>query len=71
MIRSITFPLFKTYLCFFYSFINYFLGHIIYLPFLRISPGHGTAYDIAGKGICEVDASLEALKLIKRGRSNT
>jgi len=40
------------------------------LPFLRISPGHGTAYDIAGKGICEVDASLEALKLIKRGRSN-
>ncbi len=39
------------------------------LPFFRISPGHGTAYDIAGKGICEVDASLEALKIIKKGRS--
>ena len=39
------------------------------LPFLRISPGHGTAYDIAGKGICEVDASLKALKVIKKGRS--
>jgi len=39
------------------------------LPFLRISPGHGTAYDIAGKGTCEVDASLEALKIIKKGRS--
>ena len=36
------------------------------LPIFRISPGHGTAYDIAGKGICKEDSFLEIIKKIKR-----
>ncbi|MEW6557241.1 MAG: 4-hydroxythreonine-4-phosphate dehydrogenase PdxA [Elusimicrobiota bacterium] len=33
------------------------------LPFIRTSPGHGTAYDIAGKGIANPSAMIEAIKL--------
>ena len=39
--------------------VNYTAG----LPVLRISPDHGTAYDIAGQGIAEPTSMLEALKL--------
>ena len=30
------------------------------LPFIRTSPDHGTAFDIAGKWIAEHDSMLEA-----------
>ena len=33
------------------------------LPFLRTSVDHGTAYDIAGKGIAEINSMVNALKL--------
>ena len=33
------------------------------LPFIRTSPGHGTAYDIAGKGIANPQPMIEAIKL--------
>ena len=33
------------------------------LPFVRTSPDHGTAYDIAGKGIARPTSLIEALKL--------
>lgn len=33
------------------------------LPFLRTSPDHGTAYDIAGRGDADPGSMLEALKL--------
>jgi 4-hydroxythreonine-4-phosphate dehydrogenase len=33
------------------------------LPFIRTSPGHGTAYDIAGKGIAHAGPFIEAVKL--------
>jgi len=40
------------------------------LPFVRTSPGHGTAYDIAGKNIADKSAMVEALlfaaKTVKR-----
>lgn len=32
------------------------------LPFVRTSPGHGTAFDIAGKGIADARAMIEAVK---------
>lgn len=32
------------------------------LPFIRTSPDHGTAYDIAGKGIADPTSLIEALK---------
>jgi len=42
------------------------------LPFVRTSPGHGTAYDIAGKGIADPRPMIEAVKLacrlVKNGR---
>lgn len=49
--------------------VNLTLG----LPFVRTSPDHGTAYDIAWKGIASVGASLCALKLIEKvlDRSHT
>jgi 4-hydroxythreonine-4-phosphate dehydrogenase len=51
--------------------VNITLG----LPFVRTSPDHGTAYDIAGKGIADA-SSLEAAikiatKLIKYKLSET
>ncbi len=33
------------------------------LPFIRTSPDHGTAYDIAGKGVARPTSLIEALKL--------
>lgn len=39
--------------------VNVTLG----LPFVRTSPGHGTAFDIAGKGIANADSMIEAINL--------
>lgn len=39
--------------------VNVTLG----LPFVRTSPDHGTAFDIAGKGLANPSSSLEALRL--------
>ena len=39
--------------------VNVTLG----LPFVRTSPDHGTAYDIAGKGIARPDSLIAALKM--------
>ncbi len=33
------------------------------LPFLRTSPDHGTAYDIAGRGVADEGSQLEAVRL--------
>ncbi|MCK5220776.1 MAG: 4-hydroxythreonine-4-phosphate dehydrogenase PdxA [Candidatus Aminicenantes bacterium] len=41
------------------SGVNVTLG----LPFIRTSPDHGTAYDIAGKGIADPGSMIEAIKL--------
>jgi len=42
--------------------VNVTLG----LPFVRTSPDHGTALDIAGKGIADPSSMLEALRLADR-----
>lgn len=42
--------------------VNVTLG----LPFIRTSPDHGTAYDIAGKGLANPTSTIEALKLAWR-----
>lgn len=42
--------------------VNMTLG----LPFIRTSPDHGTAFDIAGKGIANPDSMIEAIKLACR-----
>ena len=39
--------------------VNVTLG----LPFVRTSPVHGTAYDIAGKGIADPSSMKEAIRL--------
>ena len=39
--------------------VNVTLG----LPFIRTSPDHGTAFDIAGQGIANPTSLIEALKL--------
>ncbi|MBO9464388.1 4-hydroxythreonine-4-phosphate dehydrogenase PdxA [Tropicibacter sp. R15_0] len=39
--------------------VNVTLG----LPFIRTSPDHGTAFDIAGKGLANPTSTVEALKL--------
>jgi 4-hydroxythreonine-4-phosphate dehydrogenase len=49
------------------SGINWTLG----LPFIRTSPDHGTAYDIAGKGLANPGSMIAAIRLAKqlaRGR---
>lgn len=46
----------------FESGINWTLG----LPFIRTSPDHGTAYDIAGKGVANPSSTLAALRLAKK-----
>ena len=38
--------------------VNYSAG----LPIIRTSPDHGTAYDIAGKGIADESSMIEAYK---------
>lgn len=42
--------------------VNVTLG----LPFIRTSPDHGTAFDIAGKGIARPDSLIAALKLARQ-----
>ncbi len=42
--------------------VNITLG----LPFIRTSPGHGTAYDIAGKGRADAGPMIEAILLAAR-----
>ena len=42
--------------------VNWTLG----LPFIRTSPDHGTAYDIAGKGIANPSSMIAAMRLAKQ-----
>jgi 4-hydroxy-L-threonine phosphate dehydrogenase PdxA len=49
--------------------VNWTLG----LPFVRTSPDHGTAYDIAGQGKASPSSMVAAIRLAKQlatGRSN-
>jgi len=46
--------------------VNWTLG----LPFIRTSPDHGTAYDIAGKGIANPSSMIAALRLAKQLAQN-
>lgn len=46
----------------FESGVNWTLG----LPFIRTSPDHGTAYDIAGKGIANPSSMVAAIRLTKQ-----
>jgi 4-hydroxythreonine-4-phosphate dehydrogenase len=41
--------------------VNQTLG----LPFVRTSPDHGTAFDIAGKGVANASSLLAAIKVAK------
>ena len=47
--------------------VNVTLG----LPFVRTSPDHGTAFDIAGKGLARPDSLIAALKMAHRLSSHT
>ena len=42
--------------------VNWTLG----LPFVRTSPDHGTAFDIAGKNLANPSSMIEAIRLAKR-----
>ena len=42
--------------------VNWTLG----LPFIRTSPDHGTAYDIAGRGIADPASMIAAIRLAKQ-----
>ena len=42
--------------------VNWTLG----LPFIRTSPDHGTAYDIAGRGVANPSSMIAALRLAKK-----
>lgn len=44
------------------SGVNWTLG----LPFIRTSPDHGTAYDLAGKGIANPSSMIAAIRLAKQ-----
>jgi 4-hydroxythreonine-4-phosphate dehydrogenase len=46
--------------------VNWTLG----LPFIRTSPDHGTAYDIAGKGIANPSSMIAAIRLAKQLAQN-
>lgn len=48
------------------SGINWTLG----LPFIRTSPDHGTAYNIAGKGIANPSSIMAAIRLAKQLAEN-
>jgi len=48
------------------SGVNWTLG----LPFIRTSPDHGTAYDIAGKGIANPSSMIAAIRLAKQLAKN-
>ena len=47
--------------------VNWTLG----LPFIRTSPDHGTAYDIAGKGVANPSSMISAIRLAKQLAKNT
>jgi 4-hydroxythreonine-4-phosphate dehydrogenase len=36
------------------------------LPFIRTSPDHGTAFDIAGQGIADATSMIAALMLARK-----
>ena len=40
------------------------------LPFIRTSPDHGTAFDIAGKFQARPDSMIEAIKLVEKINKN-
>jgi len=42
--------------------VNITLG----LPFVRTSPDHGTAFDLAGKGLADASSLIEALAMARR-----
>jgi 4-hydroxythreonine-4-phosphate dehydrogenase len=46
----------------FHSGVNITLG----LPFVRTSPDHGTAFDLAGRGVARPESYLAAAKLAIR-----
>ncbi len=46
--------------------VNVTLG----LPFIRTSPDHGTAFDIAGKGIARADSMIAAIRLARELADN-
>lgn len=46
--------------------VNITLG----LPFIRTSPGHGTAFDIAGKGVADPTSFIEAYRLAENLTKN-
>ncbi|MGB7767578.1 MAG: 4-hydroxythreonine-4-phosphate dehydrogenase PdxA [Verrucomicrobiia bacterium] len=46
--------------------VNWTLG----LPFIRTSPDHGTAYNIAGKGIANPSSMISAIRLAKQLAKN-
>ena len=46
--------------------VNWTLG----LPFIRTSPDHGTAYDIAGRGIANPSSMIAAIRLAKQLAEN-
>ncbi len=46
--------------------VNWTLG----LPFIRTSPDHGTAYDIAGKGVADPSSMIAAVRLAKQLAEN-
>lgn len=47
--------------------VNITLG----LPFIRTSPGHGTGFDIAGKGVADPTGLIEAYRVAERMSSKT
>ena len=51
----------------FYEGVNVTLG----LPFPRTSPDHGTAFEIAGKGIARADSMIAAINLAVELARNT
>src|SRR5690606_4755241 len=46
--------------------VNVTLG----LPFIRTSPDHGTAFDIAGKGVARPDSLIAAIRLAHQQAEN-
>jgi 4-hydroxythreonine-4-phosphate dehydrogenase len=47
--------------------VNVTLG----LPFIRTSPDHGTAFDIAGQGVANPTSLIEALRLAQSMAAST
>ena len=59
-------PMFPLKMVAFDSGVNWTLG----LPFVRTSPDHGTAYDLAGQGRADESSMLAALRLARQLASN-